>query len=736
MTAVAPDGLHPAARATAVAAILLWAGCGGGDGGEPSGDDHHGRPAAAADPLARHLETLPVDSARAGSALSTLRRAVRLLERGRPGPALDSLQAASGELAAAADWLRMARARMRAEEGDTTRVRSLLTSSPDSLPAPGWAWPIRVTARERAGDPTGAARTALSAATEDADPDERARALLRAGRLWEEADSTERARAAWRRAADGTPGEDAGLEASEELVDRGELSPGEELTVGRVLAAHGIWWRAHPHFRRYLSSSGAPGGDVADRRVRLAYGRSLLHAGRYPGAIGVLEELVSADDPGLAAEAALLEGRARLSYRRPADGVERLSEVARRYPDRAEAGEALEALAEWAEEEGRPEEARRYWVRAYRHAASAREAELRLVRSAALTYMAGAYDSAAALFEERGGQALDEDARQRSLYWAGLAHRAAGRSDRGRALLEAALTLDRFDYYGSRAAEILARPLLSRDLPPGPWSTGRIERETSNAVLRLRVAEALPYDGAVEVEARRLEAHFARHRHGRYALAEAMSRSGFPLPGVRVAVGLRSEEEMNLRLLRLLYPFPHREEIRRMAAERGLSPYLLAGLIRQESLFEEEIESYAGAVGLMQIMPGTGRDLAREHGVRDFRVSDLREPGLNLRLGTGYLRELLDRFGGRLSFALAAYNAGPHRMARWRRRPYAGDPDVFMESIPFRQTRRYVKAVLAHARVYAALYGCGTQEPCLGREAAFALRDGGRSDSWGSSPAR
>lgn len=735
MTAVGPDGFRSGAAALA-AALLLATGCGGDAGPGPASADGGSRDAHASDPLARLLETPPADSARAGAALETLRRAVDLLEEGRPGDAADSLGTVSEPLAPATDWLRLARARVEAERGDTARVRALLAES-DSTPAPGWARSIRITARERAADPAGAARTALSMADGLGAPGEQARALLRAGRLWDEADSTARARAAFRRAAGEAPEEDAALEAAEELVDRGGLAPEEELAAARVLAAHGVWWRAHPHFRRYLAAaSGAGPGDADRQEVRLAYGRSLLYAGRYPGAIGVLAELASVADTALAAEAALLEGRGRLWYRGAKDGVERLREVATRYPDRPEAGEALESLAEWAEEEGSREDARRYWIRASRHAASARQAELRLVRSATLAYMAGAHDSAAALFEERGGEALDEDARQRSLYWAGLAHRAAGRPERGRALLEAALTVDRFDYYGSRAAEILGRPLLPADLPPGPWTPAGVGAEVQNAVLRLRVAEALPYDGAVELEAGHLEAHFARHPRGRYDLAEAMTRSGFPLRGVRVALGLRSGGETNLRLLRLLYPFPHREEIRRVAADRVLSPYLLAGLIRQESLFEAEIESYAGAIGLMQIMPGTGRQLAREHGVRGFRTSDLREPGLNLRLGTGYLRELLDRFDGRLTFALAAYNAGPHRMARWRRRPYAGDPDVFIESIPFRQTRHYVKAVQAHARVYAALYGCGAQAPCLGRQASFALRDDGRPASAGTTPAR
>lgn len=738
MRPVVPDGLRRAGGAALLAVgVAAWAACGGeGSAGAP-GQGPAARGVGSGGASVRLLQTPPSDSARADSSLAALRRAVALLERGHPNAAYDSLVSLSGRLSPAADWLRMARARAAADLGDTARVRHLLAGA-DSLPAPRWAWSIRVTALDSAGDPAGAARRALAGAGEGLPPEARAAALLRAGRLWAEADSVDRSHSALLRAAAAGPDREPALEAAEELLARGDLSADGELAVARTLAAHGLWWRAHPRYRRYLDATAAATPSRADRdEVRVAYGRSLLHAGRYPAAIRVLGELAAGRDTALVAEAALLEARARLRYRADDDGVERLVEVARRFPDRPEAGEALELLAERAEQEGRTAEARRYWVRAARHAASAREAELRLVRSGALAYLDGAYDSAAALFAERGGKALGEEARQRSLFWAGLSHRAAGRAQRGRALLEAALTMNRLDYYGSRAAEILGRPLLPADLLPGPRTPGIPERELSNAVLRLRVAEALPYPAAVSREAERLEAHFARYRNGRYALAESMIGSGFPLPGVRVAAGIRTRQEgLNLRLLRLLYPFPHREEIRRVAAARGLSPYLLAGLIRQESLFEAEIESYAGAIGLMQIMPGTGRELAREHGVPGFRTSDLRQPALNLRLGTEYLRELLDRFGDGLSYALAAYNAGPHRVARWRRRPFGADPDLFVEGIPFRQTRHYVKAVQAHARVYAALYGCGSSGPCLGREASFAIRDDGDAGLEGDARAR
>lgn len=725
-----PDELSPgrflSAGAALVAGWALWAVCGADDAGgaRPIAGATAARagttPAdtAAGDRLTRLLTARAPTDREQGAALGTLERGVELLEDGRPRAAADSLAAAAEGLGPARDWLRLGRARAAAAAGDTLRTRELL-GDPDSAASPRWARSTAVTALDSAGDAAGAARAALRWAELAGSRGERGRALLRAGRLLSEAGREERAREALRRSAEAAPWRDPALEAAGELEELGGLSADQELAAGRAFSAHGEWEPAHERLGAYLAA--ADTGGARRDSIRLEYATALYRADRHLQAVRAAKRLRE-EAPNLGPGALLLEARARVRYGGEADGVEMLRMVVRRHQDHPAAGEALAELASRAEDEGRADEARNYWVRAARHSGSAETAELRLVRGAALAYMAGRHDSATALFTGRSRSAASADARQRSLYWAGLAEGAAGREDRSRELLRAALDVDRYSYYGTRAAELLGRPLLPADLPPGPWTPGDLEGELSNAVLRLRVAKALSLEGAVETEAERLDEHFRRHDVGRYALAEAMNRGGFPLRGVRVAHRIRmAGDTTNLRLLRALYPFPYREEIGRMAARRGLSPYLVAGLIRQESLFETEIESGAGAIGLMQIMPATGRDLAREHDVSGFRPSDLRRPSVNLLLGTGYLTELVERFGGNLTYALAAYNAGPQRMSRWRRRPFAGDVDVFMEGIPFRQTRHYVKAIHAHARIYAALYSCGRSEPCLGRVAGVTF---------------
>lgn len=122
-------------------------------------------------------------------------------------------------------------------------------------------------------------------------------------------------------------------------------------------------------------------------------------------------------------------------------------------------------------------------------------------------------------------------------------------------------------------------------------------------------------------------------------------------------------------------------------------------------MFDAVIKSPVGAVGLMQIMPRTGEELARKAGLTGFDPSILQRPEINLHLGMLYIAELMQRFGNRLPSVLAAYNAGPHRVARWRQYPEYQDEELFAERIPFEETRDYVKVVQQNAFLYQALYG-------------------------------
>jgi soluble lytic murein transglycosylase len=165
------------------------------------------------------------------------------------------------------------------------------------------------------------------------------------------------------------------------------------------------------------------------------------------------------------------------------------------------------------------------------------------------------------------------------------------------------------------------------------------------------------------------------------------------------------------RFWQLAFPLPYRSLIVKYSTQAGLDPFLVAALIRQESEFNPKALSVAKAVGLMQIMPPVGRELARKVPVRGFRTSQLTSPETNIRIGTYYFRRLLDSCDGKLEDALAAYNAGRSRVTLWRGWGPFEDSHEFAETIPFAQTRDYVQIILRNMELYRWLYA---SEPVAG----------------------
>jgi soluble lytic murein transglycosylase len=150
----------------------------------------------------------------------------------------------------------------------------------------------------------------------------------------------------------------------------------------------------------------------------------------------------------------------------------------------------------------------------------------------------------------------------------------------------------------------------------------------------------------------------------------------------------------------MYYPLKYDDWIRKYSRTNGVDPYTVMGLIHQESYFNAKAKSAVGATGLMQLMPATGRELAGR-----FHISPhLDNPETNIRLGTAHFKMLVNLFNGSNDLAIASYNAGQGRVLQWRRAAPGKPMDEFIEAIPFRETRTYVKHVVMLASTYKRMY--------------------------------
>jgi soluble lytic murein transglycosylase-like protein len=174
-------------------------------------------------------------------------------------------------------------------------------------------------------------------------------------------------------------------------------------------------------------------------------------------------------------------------------------------------------------------------------------------------------------------------------------------------------------------------------------------------------------------------------------------RDAFP------ALGTPHQARLPDEALQIYYPFDYQETIRSWALRNHLPTHLVCGIVRQESAFDPQAQSWAGARGLMQLMPGTARELAGRFGL-PYSHEKLSDPEFNIRLGTSYFSQVLDMFDGNQELALAGYNGGPYRIKRWWREWGSSDIDRFLESLSLEESRIYVKRITVLSDSYRQLY--------------------------------
>jgi len=286
----------------------------------------------------------------------------------------------------------------------------------------------------------------------------------------------------------------------------------------------------------------------------------------------------------------------------------------------------------------------------------------------------------------------DERADERWHYWWARAAEALGQAEQAKATYRQ--IAQQRNYYAFLAADklMLAYRLNHQRLM---FDEADIERlKQVPGVARARELHALER----WVDARRewrvlLKTHKSDEQRGALAvIADAWGWHG------RAIITVASTKYLNDLALR--FPTPFTEHFQARAEEFALDPAWVFAVARQESAFMADARSPAGALGLMQIMPATGKDIATKLKATGFRTAKLLQPSLNVRFGTWYLRHLLNRIGDNPVLATAGYNAGPHRVDRWLPKKGELATDIWIETIPFRETRKYVRRILAYTVIY------------------------------------
>ncbi len=276
-------------------------------------------------------------------------------------------------------------------------------------------------------------------------------------------------------------------------------------------------------------------------------------------------------------------------------------------------------------------------------------------------------------------------------YWHARALEQLGRPDKARKIYQT-LSADR-DFYGFMAADRLGIPYQMNHFPV-PF-----KQEQHDDVAQIPgIRRAFEFLALGEQYPARREWHTVLNHMTSLQMqiaAELAAERGWHDRAILTLGRAKAYDALELR-----FPMAHRTAIEEYAGKRGLDTAWMYGLIRSESAFWEDARSPAGALGLMQVMPRTGELTARKLGMSNFNSQMLLQPEHNIPIGSQYLKMMYNDFKGNMILATAAYNAGPHRVKQWLPKSGCVEPDVWIENIPFYETRNYVKRVLEYSSIY------------------------------------
>jgi soluble lytic murein transglycosylase len=344
-------------------------------------------------------------------------------------------------------------------------------------------------------------------------------------------------------------------------------------------------------------------------------------------------------------------------------------------------------------------------------------------RAAWLNYRIGQYSEAARLMDEQiavyhGGKEIPS-----ALYWRGrLYQNEERRPDMAATYYKTVARIYRHYYYASIAQQRLSElgsvtPAVVESLDemkpePIPTLTDDIPEDDPHVVR----AHVLANAGLNEYIAPEIQAADGSDEWG--ALCEAKIYASYgenwrAMRSMKRAIPFYTSapiDSIPIEYWRILFPQAYWSTIKSESEKNSLDPYMVAALIRQETEFNPGAVSNKSAYGLMQLLPSVGKSMAKEEGIHHFETNDLLNPDTNIRLGTRYLRQTLEKFNSQPEYTFAAYNAGDSRVTDWQSIGNYKGMDEFVESIPFTETREYVQAIIRNEEIYRELDHASTME--------------------------
>lgn len=492
------------------------------------------------------------------------------------------------------------------------------------------------------------------------------------------------------------PGSSAAREALALLDESfGRLAAEEELYAARSASAAGPAGRAADAYERAFEAG------LGNSRDRFTYASILSRLGRDRAAAAQFARVKGSSS--LAASAAYQRARSLLRAGEGAASRTALRQVIKDYRGDSEAAShALYLLADLATDEGRDGPARDAYREVAERYPTSTLAASAAFRAALIAYVSGSYETAAREWDELVEKHPSSSEVLAARYWSGRAWSAAGDSAAARARWKAVEGRSDVSYYSM---------LASRRLGRAPWAPVAVADSfiavpaADSAFARAALLERLGMDPEAELEYAYLQEHAGSSADSILATAAAFRAHGLASRGISLAQrALARGAAPDARVYRLLYPVSLDAALAAEAALNDIDPSLVAALIRQESRFNPRATSPVGARGLMQIMPRVGHTIARGLDFPAWDAALLYQPDVSLQLGTSHLADLLSGYSddGR---ALAAYNAGRSRVERWSKKHGTDDPELFVERIPYRETRDYVRIIQRNRELYAELYG-------------------------------